>query len=252
LLDETESPSFSYGEYVNINLLVTLTGSWVAEIIHPKYGVQMYSYKQNGEKICAYLAVPDYPQPTTVSCGATNIAMHIKWSSKVESLNDIVTLNSDFIKQVYNDVNSNGISGIDAGELKNGLITKFSKYKFLISVNEKGADSIKEAGKLILNDVLLYKRPVIFYGNSVSEISFIRYENVSGGHYMTIPAIINWGENYFFAVNDPIYNSPAYQDSFLDPIKPWTWIAEEDIEEYWNKTGSAYIWKRKHLYIITR
>ena len=207
------------------------------------------------------LNVPHYGQPTNNTCGATVLSMlssyeRLKSSGSFPPQPDIVEL--------YDTLNTDNVSGLNANELKAGVV---ALGLFGGKSREVGSESIDE----VVKDAYLSTSPLIIYGNS--------YFGSAGGHYYAATGAIYCddilkqnGKCSFrgLYINDSVFNSPAYPVPELHytgivslvrhliamqssvgahALNPSQFHTIDELEDYWEKTGSAIPWKKMHYYV---
>ncbi|EJF06028.1 hypothetical protein ThvES_00019010 [Thiovulum sp. ES] len=204
-----------------------------------------YKYVLNGKDIAGHLFVDPLPQPNTYTCGSTNMAMHLGYIHWIE-LDKFRDFSDSFF--LYEQVNTNGFDGLSTDEVKKGFETQLRKYHLKYNLKEKGESSISYTTEKIIKALIDTKRPILIYGNSVNKNGEL---GTPGYHYLTLKTAMKWKEKYYFLINDTVYNSEACRDSVLKPLPSNTWITEEELENYWQKTGSMIPYFRKHMYLRT-
>jgi hypothetical protein len=171
------------------------------------------------------LNVPHYGQPTNNTCGATVLSMlssyeRLKSSGSFPPQPDIVEL--------YDTLNTDNVSGLNANELKAGVV---ALGLFGGKSREVGSESIDEAVK----DNFLIASPLIIYGNS--------YFGSAGGHYYAATGAIycddvltQYGKCNFrgLYINDSILDSPAYPiPEPPDTSKGWSAVRDIKMIKYY-------------------
>lgn len=196
-----------------------------------------YKYVSEGKTIATYLDIPQKPQPTNQTCGATNIVSIIAWETK--RAGDTINYS---IKSLYKYINTNGSDGLQIPELKAGL-KKISDYTEsrsnldldIDSIFEEPAPSIKLGVNWIFTSLKNNHKPSIIYGNIKG--------GLAGYHYYLAKGAVKIGDNTrALWLNDSVYNSPAYSSTSStrkNAINPNQLLSENELETYWKKTGAG-------------
>ena len=213
------------------------------------------------------LNVPHYSQPTSDTCGATARSM----------INSFYTLktteslpNHPNILALYNAANTDGQAGLVTTELKSAI----TNMKLVQGWYEEYAfPSDKDA----VWSIFASGNPFVVYGNTRSGSAGGHYYVTTGALYCSDRDVSSGLCNYRgLYLNDSVYGSPAYTpppkpqrasySSFISYLValtqyqsqmlfgtygliPSKFMTLTEVESYWEKTGSANPFERKHIFL---
>jgi hypothetical protein len=214
----------------------------------------VYDYKYNGEMIARWLGIRHYAQPTNYTCGSTT-SMQILWETHKKGR--AIQFNTT---SLHNYMNTSGgsNSGLTAEELKTGqkkvvdYINKNIGLGLNVTMTEGKYSTIKDAVFSLARAMNQNFSPAIIYGN-------VNLPGASaGGHYYLATGAVYCPRGTCSSdliglfISDSVYNSPAYSANGAirnQAIRPRELVWEEDLKFYWQPTGSAYPWRRGHIYL---
>ena len=148
-------------------------------------------------------------------------------------------------------------SGLTTNELKAGqrdIVNQLNERTRLglnVVMREGKGSSIKDAVFSISRAMTHNLSPAIIYGNVKG--------GSPGGHYYLATGTVYCPEgtcnedlNFGLFINDSVYGSPAF--SATSPlgkraIRPRQLLWEQDLQFYWQPTGSRWSWLRGHMYL---
>lgn len=216
----------------------------------------VYDYKIGKYFWARYLAIPQYPQPTNYTCGATTISMLMLWETYKKGR----PLKFSPLS-IHNYVNSKDpkgkTSGLNTTELKAG-IKKLHGYvndRKGVPVNmvmtEHKQSTLKYSISKMMQAVRQNFSPAIIYGN-------VNGSPRLGGHYYLVTGMVYCPKGYCtkdvfgLFINDSVYNSKVWNDDSIIrkvAIRPRQLILEIDLKDYWKPTGSKIPWFRGHMFL---
>lgn len=221
---------------------------------HP-YLSHAYNYKHNGALLASWLGIPQFAQPTNYTCGSSTTSMQMVWETHKKGR----AIRYDILS-IHDYINSSGgpESGLNTVELKQGqakvieYINKTEKLGLNVTMNEAKMNSIKDAISDLNFRIGQNLSPAIMFGN-------VDIRGASpGGHYYLVTGVIYCPEGTCnrdvmgLYINDSVYNSPAYNGGSLirkQAISPRDYVTAEELESYWEPTGSRWPWRRGHMYL---
>lgn len=225
----------------------------------------VYDYKVRDEVVARYLGIPQYPQPTTYTCGATTISMFMLWESHKKGRG--IKFSPMSIHNYVNSKDPKGkTSGLTTTELKAGI--------------KKVAGYIKDKGKLQFN-IEWYEGKHLTYQRGIESIAYNMKKNFSpaiiygkvnipssrngyqispgasaGGHYYLATGVVQCpkhlckGGQYGLFINDSVYESEAWGKGSIirkAAVSPRKLILKIDLKHYWPPTGHKIPWKRRYM-----
>ena len=229
----------------------------------------VYDYKIGKYFWARYLAIPQYPQPTNYTCGATTISMLMLWETYKKGR----PLKFSPLS-IHNYVNSKDpkgkTSGLNTTELKAGIkkLYGYVNDRKGVPVNmvmtEHKQSTLKYSISKMMQAVRQNFSPAIIYGNVNIPSSRKGYQYTlgarPGGHYYLVTGMVfcpkvkaACSKNVFgLFINDSVYNSRAWNSNSTIrkvAVTPRKLILEIDLKNYWLPTGDKIPWKRKHMFL---
>lgn len=230
-------------------------------------GVQ--DYKINSKVVARYLGIPQYPQPTSYTCGATTISMLMLWETHKKGR--AIKFSPLSIHNYVNTKDPKGnTSGLTTTELKTGVkrVAGYVKEKKKLPVNMIMSEYKNKTINRGISRVWAYMiknfSPAILYGNVNIPSSRIGHQITlgakPGGHYYLVTGVVNCPKLKRYCskavhglfINDSVYNSKAWdEDSTVRKVAvtPRKLILEIDLKKYWLPTGHKIPWKRGHMFL---
>lgn len=229
----------------------------------------VYDYKIKGKVAARYLGIPQYPQPTNYTCGATTMSMLMLWETHKKGRG--LKFSPLALHNYVNSKDPKGeTSGLTTTELKSGInkLTKYVKDKYKLPLNMIMSEYKNKTIKDGISRIMSYMRrnfsPAIIYGNA--NIPTVRKGNQiapgarPGSHYLLVTGMIYCpkgkaacSKNIFgLFINDSVYNSQAWNSNSTMrrvAVTPRKLILEIDLKNYWLPTGHIIPWKRGHMFL---
>ena len=221
---------------------------------HP-YISYAYHFKHNGDFLANWLGIPQFAQPTNYTCGSTTTSMQMVWETHKKGMAIMYDILS-----IHEYINSSGgtESGLNTEELKQGqtkvieYINETEKLGLNVHMNEAKMDSIKDAISDLNFRIGQNLSPAIIFGN-------VDIPGASpGGHYYLVTGAIYCPKGTCrndvmgLYINDSVYDSSAYNAQSLirkQAISPREYVTAQELESYWEPTGSRWPWRRGHMYL---
>ena len=216
----------------------------------------VYDYKIKGKVAARYLGIPQYPQPTNYTCGATTMSMLMLWETHKKGR--ALKFSPLALHNYVNAKDPKGeTSGLTTTELKSGInkLTKYVKDKYKLPLNMIMSEYKNKTIKDGISRMMSYMRknfsPAIIYGN-------VNGSPRLGGHYYLVTGMVYCPKGYCtknvfgLFINDSVYNSKVWNDDSIIrkvAIRPRQLILEIDLKDYWKPTGSKIPWLRGHMFL---
>ena len=256
---------FFMGLFMVVTISTSAKAGW--ERYPHLQGVQ--DFKLNGKVVARYLGIPQYPQPTSFTCGATTISMLMLWESHKKGR--AIKFSPMSIHNYVNSKDPKGkTSGLTTTELKAGVkkVAGYVKEKKKLPVNiimsEYKNKTINHGISRVWAYMIKNFSPAILYGNVNIPSSRKGYQIVPGarpgGHYYLVTGVVNCPKLKRYCskavhglfINDSVYNSKAWdKDSTVRKVAvtPRKLILKIDLKKYWLPTGHKIPWERGHMFL---
>jgi hypothetical protein len=254
---------FSLGLFFTLFIATSANAGWKANSDFSA----VYDYKIKGKVAARYLGIPQYPQPTNYTCGATTMSMLMLWETHKKGRG--IKFGPLAIHNYVNAKDPKGeTSGLTTTELKSGInkLIKYVKDKYKLPLNMIMSEYKNKTIKDGISRMMSYMRknfsPAIIYGNVNILPSRKGYQIVPGampgGHYYLVTGMVYCPKGYCtkdvfgLFINDSVYNSNAWDKKSTIrkvAVTPRKLILAIDLKNYWLPVGDKLPWKRGHMFL---